>query len=47
MLTAGALAKICEGQEVADPVLQVLGHKPIEGSSHERSADANTCSKSS
>ena len=28
-LTAGALAKICDGQEVADPVLQVLGHKPI------------------
>ena len=29
-LTAGALAKICDGQEVADPVLQVLGHKPIQ-----------------
>ena len=42
MLTAGALAKICEGQEVADPVLQVLGHKPIQGSGQERSAEANT-----
>ena len=28
-LTTGALARICDGQEVADPVLQVLGHKPI------------------
>ena len=41
-LTAGALAKICDGQEVADPVLQVLGHKPIQGSGQERSAQANT-----
>ena len=41
-LTTGALAKICDGQEVADPVLQVLGHKPIQGSGQERSAEANT-----
>ena len=47
MLTAGALAKICEGQEVADPVLQVLGIKPFQGSSLERSLEANTFSSSS
>ena len=30
-LTAGALAKICQGQKITEPVLQVLGHKPIQG----------------
>ena len=35
-LSAGALAKICQGLEVNDPVLQVLGHKPIQGSGQER-----------
>ena len=37
-LTSGALAKICNGEEVSDPILQVLGHKPIQGSGQERSA---------
>ena len=36
-LTSGALAKICNGEEVADPILQVLCHKPIQGSGQERS----------
>ena len=27
-LSAGALLKICQGQDVTDPVLQVLGYKP-------------------
>jgi len=35
-LTNGALAKICQGEEVADPLLQVLGHKAIAGSGQER-----------
>jgi len=35
-LTRGALAKICQGEDVADPVLQVLGHKAIAGSGQER-----------
>jgi len=35
-LSSGSLAKICQGQEVSDPVLQVLGHKPIQGSGQER-----------
>jgi len=35
-LTFGALAKICQGEDVADPILQVLGHKPINGSGQER-----------
>ena len=38
-LTTGALSKICQGQEITDPVLQVLGHKPILGSGQERSAE--------
>ena len=35
-LSAGALAQICQGQDITDPVLQVLGHKPIQGSGQER-----------
>ena len=35
-LTAGALAKICQGQDITGPVLQVLGYKPIQGSGQER-----------
>ena len=35
-LSNGALAKICDGQEVTDPILQVLGHKPINGGGQER-----------
>ena len=35
-LTAGALAKVCQGQDITEPVLQVLGHKPIQGSGQER-----------
>ena len=35
-LTAGALAKICRGEEITGPVLQVLGYKPIQGSGQER-----------
>ena len=36
-LSSGSLAKICQGLDVSDPVLQVLGHKPIQGSGQERS----------
>ena len=36
ILTSGALAKICAGQEVIDPVLQVLAFRPIYGSYQER-----------
>ena len=35
-LSAGALAKICQGEDITDPVLQVLGHQPIQGSGQER-----------
>jgi len=35
-LTQGALAKICSGGEVSDPVMQVLGYKKIAGSGTER-----------
>merc|ERR1719347_708125 len=35
-LSSGSLAKICQGLDVSDPVLQVLGHKPIQGSGQER-----------
>ena len=35
-LTGGALAKICQGEDITDPILQVLGHKPIQGSGQER-----------
>ena len=38
-LSAGALLKIYQGQEVTDPVLQVLGFKPIQGSGQERWAE--------
>ena len=41
-LTSGALAKICNGEEVSDPILQVLGHKPIQGSGQERSVSVVT-----
>ena len=30
-LTAGALAKICRGEEITGPVLQVLDYKPVLG----------------
>ena len=36
-LSAGSLSKILQGLEVTEPVLQVLGHKPIQGSGQERS----------
>ena len=29
-LSAGALGQICQGEEVGEPVLQVLGHKAIQ-----------------
>ena len=29
-LTNGALAQICQGEEVTEPLLQVLGHKAIQ-----------------
>jgi len=35
-LTSGALARICRGEEVPEPVLQVLGQKAIAGSGQER-----------
>ena len=35
-LTYGALANICQGEEVSEPLVQVLGHKAIQGSGHER-----------
>lgn len=35
-LTSGALARICQGEDVAEPILQVLGHKAIAGSGQER-----------
>ena len=35
-LSNGALARICRGEEVSEPVVQVLGHKAIQGSGHER-----------
>ena len=35
-LTHGALARICRGEEVSEPVVQVLGHKAIQGSGQER-----------
>jgi len=35
-LTNGALAKICQGEDVQDPLVQVLGHKAIQGSGQER-----------
>jgi len=35
-LSSGALAQMCQGQDVLAPVLQVLGHKAIQGSGSER-----------
>jgi len=35
-LTSGALARICRGEDVHEPVLQVLGQKAITGSGQER-----------
>ena len=35
-LTSGALARICQGEDVSEPILQVLGHKAIAGSGQER-----------
>ena len=35
-ITYGALARIFQGEDVSDPILQVLGHKPIDGSGQER-----------
>ena len=35
-LTNGALASICQGEEVSEPLAQVLGHKAMQGSGHER-----------
>ena len=35
-LTSGALARICQGEDVLEPILQVLGHKAFAGSDQER-----------
>jgi len=35
-LTSGALAKVCTGGDIVDPVLQVLGNKAIAGGGSER-----------
>ena len=35
-LTSGALADICRGEIVVNPIVQVLGHKAIQGSGQER-----------
>eukprot|EP00092_Neocalanus_flemingeri_P076613 GFUD01095044.1.p1 GENE.GFUD01095044.1~~GFUD01095044.1.p1 ORF type:complete len:135 (-),score=37.88 GFUD01095044.1:89-493(-) len=35
-LTRGALARICQGEDVHEPLVQVLGHKAIQGSGQER-----------
>ena len=35
-LSNEALAKIINGEAFSDPILQILGHKQIEGSSQER-----------
>jgi len=35
-LTRGALGQICKGEEVKEPVLQVLGHKAIQAGGQER-----------
>eukprot|EP00092_Neocalanus_flemingeri_P017032 GFUD01018420.1.p1 GENE.GFUD01018420.1~~GFUD01018420.1.p1 ORF type:complete len:627 (+),score=162.12 GFUD01018420.1:60-1940(+) len=35
-LTSGALARICQGEDVHEPLVQVLGHKAIQGSGQER-----------
>ena len=35
-LSNGALAKIINGEAFSDPILQILGHKPIKRSSQER-----------
>ena len=35
-LTSGALARICQGEDVLEPILQVLGHKAFLGSGQER-----------
>jgi len=35
-LTSGALARMCQGEDVHEPVLQILGHKVITGSSQKR-----------
>ena len=35
-LTSGALTQICQAEDIKDPILQVLGHKPIKGSDYER-----------
>ena len=35
-LTNGALARICQGEEVSEPLVQVLGHKAMQGSGQKR-----------
>jgi len=35
-LSSGALARICQGEDVVNPVVQVLGNKAIQGSGQER-----------
>jgi len=35
-LTEGALARICQQEEVEDPLVQVIGHKAIQGGGQER-----------
>ena len=35
-LTNGALARICQGEEVSEPLVQVLGYKAMQGSGQER-----------
>ena len=35
-LTSGAMTQICQEEDITDPILQVLGHKPIKGSDHKR-----------
>ena len=35
-LSNRALAKVFDGQDVTDPILQVLGHKLIDGGGQER-----------
>ena len=35
-LTNGALASICQGEEVSEPLVQVLGYKAMQGSGQDR-----------
>eukprot|EP00092_Neocalanus_flemingeri_P024215 GFUD01026263.1.p1 GENE.GFUD01026263.1~~GFUD01026263.1.p1 ORF type:complete len:133 (-),score=36.16 GFUD01026263.1:102-500(-) len=35
-LTRGALARICQGEDVHEPLVQVLGHKAIQGSGQDQ-----------